>query len=431
MGGSTLLVSFFVDQYHLIAGRTIPPLLLRRCDISIPPHRKQHAMNRQLFRPTSQHHAMVFCLVLSLAAWDLPLALGQQDTSFSVIAYYRGHGSDLNDYRIDRLTHVCFSFVHLKGDRLVVRNARDSVGIRALVSLKKQYPGLKIILSFGGWGACESCSEVFSSPERRGAFAQSAKDLLQFYSADGLDLDWEYPAIEGYPGHRYTPQDKHHFTMLVRELRNVVGQQYELSFAAGGFTDCLKNSIEWEQVMPLVDRVHVMSYDLVNGYSTVTGHHTPLFSSPEQGESTQNAVRFLDSIGVPRRKIVIGAAFYARVWKDVENRNNGLYQQGEFTRYVGYRDFETYFTPESGFECRWDSIAQAPYRYSAKHRLFATFDDVQSVSLKTRYAFDNRLGGIMFWELTGDIHEGGLLEAIDRTRRQWIHRYFNSRGEKE
>jgi len=170
--------------------------------------------------------------------------------------------------------------------------------------------------------------------------------------------------------------------------------------------------------MPLVERVHVMTYDLVNGYSTVTGHHTPLFSTQEQRESIDNAVRFLDSVGVARSKIVIGAAFYARVWENVENTNKGLFQRGKFARYLGYRDFEAYFGTDGGFEYNWDSTAQAPYRYSAKQQLFATFDDVQSVSLKTRYVTANKLGGIMFWELTGDTGKGGLLEAIDRVKKE-------------
>ena len=31
-------------------------------------------------------------------------------------------------------------------------------------------------------------------------------------------------------------------------------------------------------------------------------------------ESTDNAVRYLDAIGVPKNKMVIGAAFYARIF---------------------------------------------------------------------------------------------------------------------
>jgi len=376
-------------------------------------------MNERPRQPASRQSVGACILLLVLAAWAIQArAEDQQQTSFSVIAYVRGHGADLGSFRFDRLSHVCYSFLHLEGARLSVRHARDSAGIGALVALKKQFPQLKVLLSLGGWGGCEPCSEVFSTAEGRREFAQSTVEVLQHFGADGLDVDWEYPAIEGYPGHPYKPADRGNFTLLLQELRTAFGQRYELSFAMGAFTDCLTRSVDWKQVMPLVDRVHLMTYDFVNGYSTVTGHHTPLYSSPRQQESTDHAVRFLDSVGVPHSQIVIGAAFYARVWKDVGPADHGLYQEGKFARYLGYRGFASYFSPDSAFTYFWDSTAQAPYRYSAKDGLFATFDDVRSVSLKTQYAVRNRLGGIMFWELTGDSPEGHLLEAIDRAKRQ-------------
>jgi len=158
-----------------------------------------------------------------------------------------------------------------------------------------------------------------------------------------------------------------------------------------------------------------MNYDLVNGYSTVTGHHTPLYSTPGQMESTDYAVRFLDSLGVPPEKIVIGAAFYARVWEDVKPVNNGLFQEGKFTSYVRFNQFDEVFGTGGSFTTYWDSTARAPYAYDSTNRLFATFDDRRSVALKTEYAMNRGLGGIMFWELTGDLREDGLLTTMANT----------------
>jgi chitinase len=236
--------------------------------------------------------------------------------------------------------------------------------------------------------------------------------LLNSLGIDGIDIDWEYPAVEGYPGHRFTLADRHNFTLLIRELRQILGETKEITFAAGALSDCLAHSIEWNEVMPYADRVHLMTYDFVNGYSTVTGHHTPLFSTPNQQESTDNAVRYLDSVGVPPGKIAIGLAFYARVWEEVENKDDGLYQPGNFLRYIGYRGFDAYFTPEDGYTYHWDSAAQAPFVYSASQKRFGTYDDRHSVTLKTAYAVSHHLGGVMFWELKGDKERDGLLDAI-------------------
>ena len=141
------------------------------------------------------------------------------------------------------------------------------------------------------------CSDVFSSAEGRKEFSQSVLDLNKLYGTDGIDLDWEYPAVEGYPDHAFKPADRPNFTALVRELRNTLGNKYEITFAAGGFQQFLDDAVEWKEVMSVVDRVNLMTYDLVNGNSIVTGHHTGLYSSPEQHESTDNAVQYLIKLG--------------------------------------------------------------------------------------------------------------------------------------
>ncbi len=335
--------------------------------------------------------------------------------NFAVIAYYTGDSKEIEKYPVEKLTHIIFSFLHLKGNELAFDKDVDRKTLRKLTSLKKNYKNLKVLISLGGWGGCKTCSEVFASKEGRTAFAGSVKKILTDFNADGIDLDWEYPAIEGYPGHRYTKEDKHNFTLLVKTLRKVLGDYYIISFAAGGFTDYIKNSIEWKEVMPVVDMVNVMTYDLVNGYSTVTGHHTPLYSNPKQKESVDNAVRMLDSIEVDKKKIIIGAAFYARVWESVPDTNNGLYQPGKFKTAVNYKDFDNTFTAEKGFKHFWDVKSKAPYMYNTKEKLFATFDDPKSIALKTRYAIDNNLGGIMFWELTLDKYKNGLVDVIYQT----------------
>jgi chitinase len=206
-------------------------------------------------------------LTLIVALTILPIQTFSQlaEKPMVVIAYYMGDGSDIANYKTDQLTHIIYSFLHLKGNKLAVDNSSDSLAITRLVELKKTNPKLKIILSLGGWGGCPTCSGVFNSAQGRDEFSQSVLQLFKTYNADGLDLDWEYPAIESVPGHQYLPADKQNFTALVQRLRNTVGPDYELSFAAGGFKDFLDRSVEWTKVMPLLNYVNMMTYDLVNG----------------------------------------------------------------------------------------------------------------------------------------------------------------------
>lgn len=346
-------------------------------------------------------------------------ALAQKPNTFTVIAYYSGGPEQIDSLAVEKLTHIIYSFCHLKGHKLTVDNSRDSLTIRRLVGLKKRNPQLKVILSLGGWGGCRTCSEVFNSEAGRKEFTQSVLALCQTYKTDGLDLDWEYPTIEGYPGHQYIPADKQNFTDLIQELRKVLGNKYEISFAAGGFQKFLDESVDWKAIMPVVDRVNLMTYDLINGYSTQTGHHTALYSRPEQHESTDNCVQHLIKIGVPRNKLVIGAAFYGRMWEGVPAESNGLYMPGKFKAGIDYKDFATRLSPEQGFAAYWDDVAKAPYSYNATAQLFVTYDDKRSIALKTQYVVDQQLDGIMFWELTHDPYRDGLLQTIDSVKKSY------------
>lgn len=355
-------------------------------------------------------------LLLLLLTCTIP-ALAKEK-KFTVIAYYTGNGTTIQNYPVDKLTHIIYSFLHLKGDTIAFDNEQQKITLRQLTDLKKKYPRLKVMISLGGWGGCETCSPVFASADSRKHFTASVERILKDYNADGIDLDWEYPTIEGYPGHAYTAGDKQNFTELIKELHRVLGTQYELSFAAGGFTSYLEKSVDWQAIMPLVTRVNLMTYDLVNGYSKQTGHHTALFSRAEQIESTDNCVQNLLKKGLPANKIVIGAAFYARIWQHVDSTSHGLYRSGDFKRGLDYKQFDTVLNTANGWIQYWDEKAQAPYAYNASQQLFATYDDDQSLAAKVAYAKKYKLEGIMFWELMNDKFTAGRLDAIDKAVHQ-------------
>ena len=330
----------------------------------------------------------------------------------AVMGYYTGDGRDLARYDFSKLTHLIYSFVFLDGSEMAFRDDEAQASYRRLLALQERYPHLKVMLALGGWGGCETCSDVFSSADNRRAFALSVKAALDKIGGDGLDLDWEYPAIAGHPGHPYKPEDRDNFTALVRELRSVLGEGYLITVAAGGFDEFLQESLDWQAVTPLINSVNLMSYDLVNGFSTVTGHHTPLYSTDQQKQSTDNAVRYLLNAGVPAQKIVIGAAFYSRVWEEVQGDNHGRYQNGKHVPGLRFSELGVEYREENGYGVYWDESAGAVYAYNSEEKRFATFDSPKSVALKTEYAKKLGLGGIMFWELPGDGDEGELLNAI-------------------
>ena len=361
--------------------------------------------------------ALVFAMSFSACSNQKTVATPAKSTtnhSTKIIAYYMGDGSDLERYNFNQITHVIYSFLHLTGNQLSFDSNTDKQALQRLVALKQQYPHLKVMLSLGGWGGCETCSDIFNSAANRKVFAQSTLAIINEYRADGIDLDWEYPTIPGHPGHKYATYDRANFTALVQELRAAFGNQYQLSFAAGGFDDFLQTAVDWDAIMPLLDNVNLMTYDIVNGATPHTGHHTALYSTPQQKDSTDNAVQFLLRKGVAPEKIVIGTAFYARVWEQVSVTNNGLYQPGVHTDGAGHKEFATRFNPADGYIYYWDDIAKAPTLYNPVKKIFATFDDERSLAEKARYVKTHKLGGMMFWQLPHDTDKEGLLDAIHK-----------------
>jgi chitinase len=347
--------------------------------------------------------------------------LAQPKPDFSVIGYYAGKRlTEIDSIPAEKLTHIIFSFCHLNGAQLHVSNALDSAVIQKLVSLKARNPNIKVLLSLGGWGGCATCSDVFSTKHNRKAFAASVKELTGFFQTDGIDLDWEYPTISGFPGHKFQRADKHNFTQLVRQLRKTLGSNPVISFAAGGFNQYINEAVEWKKVMKKVDMVNLMTYDLVGGYSVTTGHHTALFSSPQQPESIDNAVQKLLQLKLPKQKIIIGAAFYGRVWEAVPDTNAGLYQSGRFKTGVDFKNVASQYSVDSGFTYHWDETVMAPYLYNSTQSLFVTYDDKRSIELKLKYAMKNGLGGIMFWELSNDQYDDGLLDVINKVKSSYM-----------
>lgn len=359
-----------------------------------------------------RNSALLLCLLLTFYNNAF-----SQKQAFAVSAYYAGDTAHINSFDPLMLTHIIFSFCRLDGNRLHVKNGMDTLRIQKLVALKEKNPALKVLLSLGGWGGCETCSAVFATDSGRKEFVSSVKELAAFFGTDGIDLDWEYPTIAGYPGHAYNSQDKQNFTSLLTSLRDSLGRRAQISFAAGGFQKFIDEAIEWKKVIPLVNHINVMTYDLVSGYATTTGHHTPLHSTQQQKESTDNAVAALFKKGIPAQKIVIGAAFYGRMWEAVAATNNGLYQAGKFKAFLHYTYLRDSCGEAQGFVKYWDEVARAPYLYNSTAGLFVTYDDHQSLTEKVAYALRKKLGGIMFWEISYDAPTESLLYAIDKAKK--------------
>jgi chitinase len=72
-----------------------------------------------------------------------------QKKAFTVFGYYAGPANLVDSFPVEKITHLSFSFTHLKGSFISLSNARDSASLEACVRMKKRNPHLKVIVSMG------------------------------------------------------------------------------------------------------------------------------------------------------------------------------------------------------------------------------------------------------------------------------------------
>src|SRR5680860_62500 len=358
-----------------------------------------------------------------------------------IMAYYVPERNfDPEKIPVEKLTHIIYSFTNVIDGEMKFRKP-EIVGpkLEALVKQKERNPDLKVMIACGGWGA-DGFSDMAQTEEGRAKFIDSASEFIKKYQLDGMDMDWEYPGISG-AGTKAREGDTQNFTALMKGLRGMLDTfklPKVLTFASAGWKRYYDH-IEVNEVMKYADYTNVMTYDQVSGVSEYTGHHTPLGevrseditgtpfhdyldslyrtgANPDpHPRSTQKIVDFLIKEGVDPKQIVIGAAFYGRVWKGVPPENNGLYQKsgGIHIGWIAYRQIRKSYEPDPSFQRYWDDNANAPFMYNSTDSLMVSYDDTVSVAQKTEYAMAKGLGGIMFWELGNDTkEEGSLLDAI-------------------
>jgi chitinase len=322
------------------------------------------------------------------------------------------------DVDAKKLDRVNYAFAAIQDGRMVLGLPSDPQNLVFLTALRRENPGFKVLVSVGGWLGSKGFSDMSLTRGSRQVFIASAMEFLSQYDLDGLDIDWEYPGMEG-AGNPFRPEDKQNFTLLVKELRQAFDHKEKtlrrhlyLSVAAGSGQDFLDHT-EMRKVQRYLDTVNLMTYDFVEPSETVpTGHHAPLYTDPAEprGGSTDASVQAYVQAGVPASKILLGLPFYGHVWGEVPDANHGLHQHGKPIPniYAQYSRIEAEMLGQ-GYTRYWDEKAGVPWLYNAEKRIFVTYEDPESLRAKCRYVLSKKLGGAMFWDYESD--EKGVLRT--------------------
>ena len=95
-----------------------------------------------------------------------------------------------------------------------------------------------------------------------------------------------------------------------------------------------------------------------------------------------------------------------------------MYLPAQFYHGLSFSHFADTINVANGFTRYWDTLANAPYAFNIQRKLMATYDDTESIKLKTEYAVKKKLNGIMFWQLADDAFSNGLLNVIDNAKKE-------------
>ncbi len=327
---------------------------------------------------------VVFCLmVLAFCACASPSEVAENDSV--VVAYVTSWSDVIPDPFC--MTHINYAFGHVNDtfDGVRVDNPQR---LKDMVALKKVNPDLKVMLSVGGWGSGRF-SEMAMDRKLRRSFADDCLRVVEEFGLDGIDIDWEYPTSSA-AGISYSPEDTGNFTMLMKDLRQVLGDGLLLTFASAASAEY----VDFTAVEPYVDFVNIMAYDM----ATAPKHHSALYESEISGGMTSDkAARAHMAAGMPAHKLVLGMPFYGR--------GSG--------RYADFNDFKDIKKDIEAYEI-WDEMAQVPYIADTDGTLIVGYDNPRSLKIKCGYIKANGLRGAMYWDYDGDDADGTLRKTVAR-----------------
>ncbi len=199
-------------------------------------------------------------------------------------------------------------------------------------------------------------SAMTADSKTRKKFVEKIAEYVHENKLNGVDFDWEFPQNEA---------EFHNYISLLEEVKT--------DFGPKGLTVSVALSPDSDfplKEYAVVDRIHIMSYD-----------RQPHHSTYEQ--TVQDLQKFIDA-GIPRKKLVLGVPFYGRAISPSYTEE-------------AYTDIMAKYHPAPGV----DEI----------NGIY--FNGVDTIKRKTCLAINEKIGGVMIWELAQDTRDDtSLLKSI-------------------
>jgi len=216
---------------------------------------------------------------------------------------------------------------------------------------------------------------LLSSPNRRANLINQLYNRVQNSNYDGVNIDFEF----------ISASDSDYFTTFLRELKNRLGPNKELSVAVFARTssDNWSTGYDYQSIGEIADRIVVMSYDYC--YSTsAAGPVAPLWW-------VNDVVDYmLHTAQIPPAKLLLGVATYGYNWGSGQNgttvtlvKLNSLRNNYQVNEYFDTASMSPYYTYTDG--------------NGLTHKIW--LENERSLAEKLKVAVNNNLGGISFWRI--------------------------------
>lgn len=194
---------------------------------------------------------------------------------------------------------------------------------------------LRKIINIGGYGHADSFEDTFNSPNGIDNFVNSAKNLINAYQLDGLELDYENPKM--------TASNAENFVALVRQLKialpdkiinvTTLSDPAYLNGARNNQYGFIGNTLG--EIAQYATKINLKTYDFYGAFSHssdqsgTTGFLTNL-TIPANAPNTyrfsiENSVRAALKAGVPPWQISVSIPAYGRALAGISNENDGLF----------------------------------------------------------------------------------------------------------
>ncbi|KAK1979246.1 family 18 glycosyl hydrolase [Colletotrichum cereale] len=319
--------------------------------------------------------------------------------------------------------NLAFASIDPSNFELVPAAQADVDMYKRVTDLKAMDPNLKVLIAVGGSDfndtgpTAGTFSDIARSEDAQQKFIDSVLNFMSTYGLDGIDLDWEYPATKNRGGR---DEDFDNFPKFMKTLRQAL-KDYEISITIPAIYRNLQH-FDLKNIEPHVDFFNVMTYDFHGAWEKATESGGPYLNSQTNLTAIKGGLDLIWRNNIDPDKVVLGLAFYGRGFKassssclrpgcTFDSGTDALQCSAEVGAALNSEIDD--LVAEQGAEPTLDKAAAVKILTWGDTN-WLTYDDEETLRLKTDFARSQCLGGVMVWAISHDTQNAKYSMALSR-----------------